>query len=114
MESAACDGSYSASVGREIDYLRSNRVSLRAVASLRGGAHLYERSAEDDAGNALLADNHRSARQNSAKPTAGLISQPKSPHRMTGREKETTMTVTTMKCFVSDPTAMGFKLGHGK
>ena len=63
MESAACDGSYSASVGREIDYLRSNRVSLRAAASLRGGARLYERSAEDDAGNALLADNHRSARQ---------------------------------------------------
>ena len=63
LESAACDGSYSASVGREIDYLRSNRVSLRAAASLRGGACLYERSAEDDAGNALLADNHRGARQ---------------------------------------------------
>jgi hypothetical protein len=48
--------------------------------------------------------------KNSAKPT-GLISQLKSPHRMTGREKETTMTVTMMKCFVSDPTAMGSKVG---
>ena len=48
--------------------------------------------------------------ENSAKPT-GSISQLRSPHRMTGREKATMMTATTTECFVSDPMAMGYKVG---
>ena len=42
---------------RETEHLRLNRVSLRAAASPRGGARLYERLAEDDAGSALIANN---------------------------------------------------------
>lgn len=62
LEISAGDG-YSKTVERETEHLRSNRVSLRAAASLRGGARLYERSAEDDAGSALIANKHRGARR---------------------------------------------------
>ena len=77
LESAACDGSYSASVGREIDYLRSNRVSLvlRRFAVVPVSTNVQPRMMQEMLCSLIITE---ALVKNSAKPT-GLISAAEEP-----------------------------------